>query len=89
MEITVKNGSKYEGIFHSAFTEGDFGIVLRLPKAVSGRDKKDNAPLIHQLIILGKDCMAINAIGVDFVPHEKTIPERSEREGKHDEKEWL
>ncbi|KAF9964154.1 hypothetical protein BGZ65_001246, partial [Modicella reniformis] len=62
VEITVRNGSKYEGIFHTAFTEGEPEIILRLAKAVSGKDKKEGAHLISQLIILSKDCMAINVI---------------------------
>ena len=85
MELTVKNGSKYEGLFHTAFTEGDLEIVLRLVKVVSGKDKKENAPLVHQMIVLAKDCVAINVVGVDFVPHERTGADRSiEREGKQD-----
>ncbi|KAK3809734.1 MAG: LsmAD domain-containing protein [Linnemannia elongata] len=72
VEITVKNGSKYEGLFHTAFTEGELGIVLRLAKAISGKDKKDNSPLISQMIVLAKDCMAINVLGVDFVPAERS-----------------
>ncbi|KAG0251148.1 hypothetical protein BG011_007810 [Mortierella polycephala] len=81
VELTVKNGSKYEGLFHTAFTEGDLGIVLRLAKAVSGKDKKENAPMISQMIVLAKDCMAISVVGVDFVPHERSGAERGEREG--------
>ncbi len=81
VEITVKNGSKYEGLFHTAFTEGDLGIVLRLAKSISGKDRKDHAPLINQMIVLAKDCMAINVVGVDFEPHERMAPDRSEREG--------
>ncbi|KAG0313890.1 hypothetical protein BGZ99_008518 [Dissophora globulifera] len=81
VEITVKNGSRYEGLFHSAFTEGDLGIVLWLAKAVAGKDKKEGVQSISQMIIHAKDCMAINAVGVDFVPHERTSQERGEREG--------
>ncbi|KAG0262286.1 hypothetical protein BGZ95_004053 [Linnemannia exigua] len=81
VEVTVKNGSKYEGLFHTAFTEGELGIVLRLAKAISGKDKKDHSPLISQMIVLAKDCMAIHIVGVDFVQAEKTGPERGEREG--------
>ncbi|KAG0055361.1 hypothetical protein BGZ83_008881 [Gryganskiella cystojenkinii] len=82
VEVTVKNGSKYEGLFHTAFTEGDLGIVLRLVKVISGKDKKENAPLVGQLIILAKDCVAVNVLGVDFVPHERSGIERSnDREG--------
>ncbi|KAF9273318.1 hypothetical protein BGZ68_001623, partial [Mortierella alpina] len=81
VEITVKNGSKYEGLFHTAFTEGDLGIVLRLAKSISGKDKKEHAPLINQMIVLAKDCMAINVTGVDFEPHERMAPDRGEREG--------
>ncbi|KAG0196421.1 hypothetical protein BGX28_010177 [Mortierella sp. GBA30] len=81
VEITVKNGSKYEGLFHTAFTEGELGIVIRLAKAISGKDKKENAPLISQMIVLAKDCVAIHVIGVDFVPYERLTSERSEREG--------
>ncbi|KAF9921805.1 hypothetical protein FBU30_008129 [Linnemannia zychae] len=81
VEITVKNGSKYEGLFHTAFTEGDLGIVLRLAKAISGKDKKEDNPVISQMIVLAKDCMAIHVVGVDFVPSERSGLERGEREG--------
>ncbi|CAO3563766.1 unnamed protein product [Mortierella alpina] len=81
VEITVKNGSIFEGLFHTAFTEGDLGIVLRLAKPISGKDKKEHAPLINQMIVLAKDCVAINVLGVDFEPHERMAPERGEREG--------
>ncbi|KAF9127095.1 hypothetical protein BGW39_006103 [Mortierella sp. 14UC] len=81
VEVTVKNGSKYEGLFHTAFTEGELGIVLRLAKVVSGKDKKDNSPLVSQMIVLAKDCMAIHIVGVDFVQTERSGPERGEREG--------
>ncbi|KAF9899784.1 hypothetical protein EC991_008326 [Linnemannia zychae] len=81
VEVTVKNGSKYEGLFHTAFTEGELGIVLRLAKVISGKDKKDNNSLVSQMIILAKDCMAVHIVGVDFVQAERSSPERGEREG--------
>ncbi|KAI8348330.1 hypothetical protein B0O80DRAFT_182231 [Mortierella sp. GBAus27b] len=81
VEITVKNGSKYEGIFHTAFTEGELTVILRLAKVVSGKDKKDDTSTTQQFIILAKDCMAINALGVDFIPHERAGSERGERDG--------
>ncbi|KAG0353670.1 hypothetical protein BGZ54_002098 [Gamsiella multidivaricata] len=81
VEVAVKNGSKYQGFFHTAFTEGDLGVVLRLAKPVSGQDKKKDVPLTKQIIILAKDCTAINVVGVDFLPQERPGPERGEREG--------
>ncbi|KAG0024632.1 hypothetical protein BGZ82_010383 [Podila clonocystis] len=81
VEVTVKNGSKFEGLFHTAFTEGELGIVLCLAKATAGKDKKENAPLISQMIIMAKDCMGINVVGLDFVPHDRIGAERGEREG--------
>ncbi|KAF9431103.1 hypothetical protein BGZ76_000571 [Entomortierella beljakovae] len=81
VEVTVKNGSKYEGIFHTAFTEGELGIVLRLAKSISGKDKNETPTMKQQLIIQPKDCVAINVIGVDFVPSEKSGHDRGEREG--------
>ncbi|KAF9396256.1 hypothetical protein CPC16_003601 [Podila verticillata] len=81
VEVTVKNGSKFEGLFHTAFTEGELGIVLCLAKATAGKDKKENAPLISQMIIMAKDCMGISVSGLDFVPHDRIGSERGEREG--------
>ncbi|KAF9344910.1 hypothetical protein BGX26_003764, partial [Mortierella sp. AD094] len=81
VEVTVKNGSKYEGLFHTVFTEGELGIILRLAKVISGKDKKELSPLKTQFIIQPKDCVAISVIGVDFVPHERSGLERGEREG--------
>lgn len=83
VEVTVKNGSKFEGLFHTAFTEGELGIVLCLAKATAGKDKKENAPLISQMIIMAKDCMGISVSGLDFVPHDRIGSERGEREGTY------
>ncbi|KAF9198493.1 hypothetical protein BGZ49_000672, partial [Haplosporangium sp. Z 27] len=81
VEVTVKNGSKYEGLFNTVFTEGELGIVLRLARTIPRKDKKEPSPLKPQLIIQPKDCVAINVVGVDFVPHERSGLERGDREG--------
>ncbi|KAF9971605.1 hypothetical protein BGZ73_005429 [Actinomortierella ambigua] len=76
VEVTVKNGTTYEGVFTTASTEGDLGVVLSMARAISGKDKKDGAPPIGALIILPKDLVHIRASSVDFTPQEKPLHER-------------
>lgn len=72
MEVTVKDGSKFKGIFHGASTEGDLGIALKLAQKiqdVSGspdKEKTNPNPIKNTLLIFSKDLVEINAANVDF-----------------------
>ncbi|XP_028784454.1 polyadenylate-binding protein-interacting protein 3-like isoform X1 [Neltuma alba] len=69
VEVHVKNGSIYSGIFHAANADKDFGIILkmaRLMKDSSVRGKRSGAEFVSQapsktLIISGKDLVQIMA----------------------------
>ncbi|ORY02780.1 hypothetical protein K493DRAFT_405161 [Basidiobolus meristosporus CBS 931.73] len=74
VQVTVKSGAKYEGLFHAACTEGELGVVLkfaRIVKAASEEKTEASAEVIPTLIILAKDFVEMNAVGVDFSISEK------------------
>ncbi|XP_054784825.1 polyadenylate-binding protein-interacting protein 3-like isoform X2 [Prosopis cineraria] len=72
VEVHVKNGSIYSGIFHATNTERDFGIILkmaRLTKDGSLRGQKSGIELVSKaslktLIIPGKEFVQVIAKGV-------------------------
>ncbi|XP_054781692.1 polyadenylate-binding protein-interacting protein 4-like isoform X3 [Prosopis cineraria] len=69
VEVHVKSGFIYSGIFHAANADKDFGIILkmaRLMKASSVRGKRSGVEFVSQapsktLIISGKDLVQIMA----------------------------
>lgn len=83
MQITVKNGTKYEGVFHGAIAEGELGTVLKLSRKLGGNveGKSNPNPLITSQIIYAKDLMEINVVGVDFTTIEKAYGERDSKYG--------
>ncbi|RHN76231.1 putative LsmAD domain, ataxin 2, SM domain-containing protein [Medicago truncatula] len=72
VEIQVKNGSIYSGIFHATDTDKDFGIILkmaRLTKDASSQGKKSGAEFVSKapskiLIIPAKELVQVIAQGV-------------------------
>ncbi|CAK8535957.1 unnamed protein product [Lathyrus sativus] len=72
VEVQVKNGSIYSGIFHATNTDKDFGIILkmaRLTKDASSQRQKPAAEFIGKapskiLIIPAKELVQIIAQGV-------------------------
>ncbi|GBG65757.1 hypothetical protein CBR_g52348 [Chara braunii] len=71
VEVQVKNGSVYQGIFHTANTERDFGVVLKMARLIKGasvkggkveaiKDSARKAP-IKMLIISSQDFVQIIA----------------------------
>ncbi|KAK7335854.1 hypothetical protein VNO80_27946 [Phaseolus coccineus] len=82
VEVQVKNGSTYSGVFHATNTDKDFGIILkmaRLTKDGSSRGQKSGAefvskPPIKILVIPAKDLVQVTAqdvaIARDGLPNE-------------------
>ncbi|CAG8474913.1 4121_t:CDS:10 [Ambispora gerdemannii] len=76
VQVTIKSGTKYEGLFHTASTEGELGVVLKLArKVLTKAEEKAGTPnkVISTFIIMAKDCMAIEATCVDFSASEKNL----------------
>ncbi|XP_045799940.1 polyadenylate-binding protein-interacting protein 3-like isoform X2 [Trifolium pratense] len=72
VEVQVKNGSVYSGIFHAINTDSDFGIILkmaRLTKDASSHGQKSGAEFVIKapskiLIIPAKELVQVIAQGV-------------------------
>lgn len=73
--MTVKDGSKFKGIFHGASTEGDLGIALKLAQKVHD----PSTPVKNTLLIFSKDLVEINAAQVDFSSTESTTHDRNSK----------
>ncbi|KAK9719607.1 poly(A)-binding protein binding protein [Basidiobolus ranarum] len=72
VQVVVKSGAKYEGLFHAACTEGELGVVLKYARVIKTEEKTENLnEVIPTLIILAKDFVEMNAVGVDFSISEK------------------
>jgi hypothetical protein len=67
VQLTMKNGDKYEGLFHGANTV-DLGVTLKLARKVMTKPDEKNTSnrVIPTFIVLAKDCMEIYATSVDF-----------------------
>ena len=82
MEATVKDGSKFTGIFHGASTEGDLGIALKLAKKTFDpvtpidKNKTNPNPVKNTLMIFSADLVEINAVDVDLTTTELSVPDR-------------
>ncbi|KAI9260045.1 hypothetical protein EDC94DRAFT_611568 [Helicostylum pulchrum] len=82
VEATVKDGSKFKGIFHGASTEGDLGIALKLaqktfdPSAQVDTQKTNPNPIKSTLLIFSKDLVEVTAVDVDFSLTESAVTDR-------------
>ncbi|KAK4269111.1 hypothetical protein QN277_022311 [Acacia crassicarpa] len=78
VEVHVKSGSIYSGIFHAPKTDKDFGIILKMPRLMkdnSIRGKRSGVEFASQappktLIISGKDLVQIMAKDVAFTRYD-------------------
>lgn len=69
VEVQVKNGSIYSGVFHTASAENDYGVVLKVARLVrdgSSRGKKDmtndsTRRPVKTFLIQAKDLVQISA----------------------------
>ncbi|KAK7278008.1 hypothetical protein RJT34_23029 [Clitoria ternatea] len=67
VDVHVKDGSVYSGIFHTASVESDYGIVLkkaRMTKKGKGKTNVGNEGLVDMLVILSGDLVQVVAKGV-------------------------
>ncbi|KAJ7963835.1 polyadenylate-binding protein-interacting protein 4-like [Quillaja saponaria] len=69
VDVHVKNGSIYSGIFHTASVEKDYGIILkkaRMTKKGKGDANVSKGAVIDTLVILSGDLVQVVAKGVMF-----------------------
>lgn len=67
VDVHVKDGSVYSGIFHTASVHADYGIVLkkaRMTKKGKGNTNVRNEGLVDTLVILSGDLVQVVAKGV-------------------------
>ncbi|KAI8078829.1 LsmAD domain-containing protein [Halteromyces radiatus] len=82
VQVTVRNGTKFEGIFQGATTEGDLGISLTLarkifdPNTPTDKSKSSPYPVSPALLIFSKDLVEINAMDTDLTAGEISRHER-------------
>ncbi|XP_062076658.1 polyadenylate-binding protein-interacting protein 3 isoform X2 [Humulus lupulus] len=69
VDVHVKDGSVYSGIFHTASVENEYGIVLkkaRMTKKGQGNSNIVNGEVIDTLVILSGDLVQVVAKGVQL-----------------------
>ncbi|KAK7305097.1 hypothetical protein VNO77_42997 [Canavalia gladiata] len=67
VDVHIKDGSVYSGIFHTASVDADYGIVLkkaRMTKKGKGNTNVGNEGLVDTLVILSGDLVQVIAKGV-------------------------
>ncbi|XP_014626343.1 ataxin-2 homolog isoform X1 [Glycine max] len=67
VDVHVKDGSVYSGIFHTASVHADYGIVLkkaRMTKKGKGNNNVGNEGFVDTLVILSSDLVQVVAKGV-------------------------
>eukprot|EP01135_Chromosphaera_perkinsii_P003554 Nk52_evm12s248 gene=Nk52_evmTU12s248 len=70
VEVQVRCGTVYEGIFHSATMDKDFGVILKMVKkknsnSVSFKKESSKNPVLESIVIYGKDFVQMAAADVD------------------------
>ncbi|CAG8591949.1 771_t:CDS:10 [Paraglomus occultum] len=76
--VTVKDGTKYEGLFHTACTDTDMGVILKFARKLPSKPGEKMGKALSTFIILAKDCMDIYAANIDLSANDKP---NNEREG--------
>ncbi|KAI9319915.1 LsmAD domain-containing protein [Dichotomocladium elegans] len=79
VQVTVKNGTKYEGVLHGASTENNLGVTLKLAQKLqdsatpapatskgSPDETKRSSPYIKSLIIPGKELVEVSCVDTDL-----------------------
>ncbi|CAO3698248.1 unnamed protein product [Rhizopus stolonifer] len=72
VDATVKDGCKFQGVFHGASTEGDLAVALSLaqkvfdPTAPIAQDKTNPNPIIHKLLIYSKDLVEVTITSINL-----------------------
>ncbi|CAO3624299.1 unnamed protein product [Cunninghamella blakesleeana] len=83
VQVTVRNGTKFEGIFQGATAENDLSISLSLARKIhdpndqnADKSKTNTYPVMPALLIYSKDLMEITSLNTDLtagenIQHEK------------------
>jgi len=66
IQVTVKDGTVYSGVFHTANTQDNLGVCLKMAQKIN-EDGRPDGQLIKMLAIMGKDVIAITAANVDLM----------------------
>ena len=74
----MKDGTKYEGLFHTACTDTDMGVILKFARKLPSKPGEKKGKVLSTFIILAKDCMDIYAANIDLSANDKP---NNEREG--------
>lgn len=65
IQVTVRNGTKFVGICHTIWPDGELGVVLTKAQKIPGKGEKARPP-IERLVIEPKDCVDIKATDIDL-----------------------
>ncbi|KAG0172085.1 hypothetical protein DFQ28_008516 [Apophysomyces sp. BC1034] len=82
VQVTVRNGTKFEGVFHAASTEGDLGVTLKLarkiydPSEPHQNGKINPHPVKNTLLLFGRDVVEVNAVDVDLTVGDSPLQAR-------------
>ncbi|KAF7731862.1 hypothetical protein EC973_007693 [Apophysomyces ossiformis] len=82
VQVTVRNGTKFEGIFHAASTEGDLSVTLKLARKIHDpsephqNGKTNPHPVKNTLLLFGRDVVEINAVDVDLTVGDTPLQSR-------------
>ncbi|KAI9491513.1 hypothetical protein BDB00DRAFT_832534 [Zychaea mexicana] len=95
VQVTVKNGVKFEGMFHGASTEGgDIGVALKHarkihdPQASHNEKTKVNPyPVKPSMLIMGKDLVEIFSPETDLTVGDDSFKTDTDISGRADVKE--
>ncbi|KAI9265198.1 hypothetical protein BDA99DRAFT_508021 [Phascolomyces articulosus] len=95
VQITVKNGVKFEGVFHGASTEGgDIGVSLKHarkihdPQASQNEKSKVNPyPVKPSMLIMGKDLVEIYSPDTDLTAGDDSFKTDTDISGRMEIKE--
>ncbi|KAI7855847.1 LsmAD domain-containing protein [Circinella umbellata] len=92
VQVTVKNGIKFEGVFHGASTEGgDIGVALKHARKIhdpqAEKSKANTFPVKPSMLIMGKDVVEIFSPDTDLTAGDDSFKTDTDISGKLDIKE--
>ncbi|KAI8328440.1 LsmAD domain-containing protein [Chlamydoabsidia padenii] len=81
IQVTVRNGIKYEGLFQGATTEGDLGVSLTFARKIHDPtvDKSKSSvqqPILPALLIFAKDLVEMTALDTDLTGGKLAVQEK-------------
>lgn len=86
VQVTVKGGAKFEGVFHGASTEGDIGVALKHARKIydpaappSEKQKSNPYPVKSSMVFMGKDVVEIVSMETDLTAGDAPLPEKDSK----------